>query len=98
MAPVRFYVLGAPRSATHALRSYLAQHPEIAVSRSVETFDVWHRPPSEWTRWQRQRYAAEFGHVRAHHRAVGEIFPMGLFSPLAARHILDYDSSARAIV
>lgn len=79
--PLDFIVVGAPRSGTTAIASYLAEHPDIVVSAPKEThfFDAHYADGVD-------SIAAYFAH-RDNERIAGEATPAYLVSPWVPERI-----------
>ncbi len=95
-----FFISGAPRCGTTALYAYLAEHPQIFMSKVKEL----------------NYFASDFPHVQkitfksvddyhkifvgagAQHLAAGEASPFYLFSQVAFQNMFDYDRGAQVIL
>jgi hypothetical protein len=95
-----FVILGAQRSGTTALFSYLRRHPAVSgpVWKEVNFFDLhWHRGE----RWYRGHFASSLARRRARRRGielvVGEASPGYLAHPLAAERAAAIVPRARLI-
>lgn len=97
-----FIIIGAGKSGTTALYEYLASHPEVYVSPVKETNffalegeqlidgkddpEQMHHYPWSITDWE--SYQQLFANVNGE-KAIGEVSPMYLYSPEAAKKIKD---------
>lgn len=103
-----FLLIGAAKSGTSALYSYLWQHPEIYMSDNkepnffaLEGQKVCFTGPGDEiintkSITERARYEALFAGVSGE-RAIGEASVLYLYHPQAAAHIRDYIPNARLI-
>ena len=94
-----FFVIGAPRSGTTALCSYLARNPQICFSRPKE--------PHYFSRLDHEPFVHElkrdyldrhFSHFSARHKAAGEGSVSYLYLPGAIERINRLNPEARFIV
>ncbi len=97
-----FIIIGAGKSGTTALYEHLSEHPEVYVSKIKETNffalegteminssndpDQMYHFPDSITTWE--KYKELFADV-TDEKAIGEVSPMYLYSPLAAQKIKD---------
>jgi Sulfotransferase domain len=92
-----FFIVGAPKSGTTALYSYLSQHPDVFMPKTKEpnyfSADIWDRTQ---TKSQRD-YLALFAKARPG-ALTGEASPFYLFSELAPKAIHTANSAAKIIV
>jgi hypothetical protein len=92
-----FFIVGAPRCGTTAMRTYLREHPEIFMVNDIEPHffgtDLLH---SQFIR-DEQQYLALFAGAKNEKR-VGEKSPGYLSSKRAAIEIRDFLPSARIII
>ena len=103
-APIRslpdFLIVGAQRSGTTALFSYLQRHPDVSGPpwKEVNFFDVHHH---RGERWYRGHFVSSVGRALARRRGVelvvGEASPSYLFHPLAAERAAALVPQARVI-
>jgi hypothetical protein len=98
--PIRrptFFIVGAPRCGTAAMRTYLGAHPNVFLPRATEPHffvqDLRHWPAIR----DPDEYAGLFEAATDQHLAIGEASPMYLFSRLAASKIREFDPQARLI-
>jgi hypothetical protein len=91
-----FFILGAPKCGTTSLAAWLAEHPNVCMSRPKEpkffSRDV------ETSRMTPEDYAACFAHVSDQEVAIGEASPRYLMSAEAVDNILRFQPDARFIV
>lgn len=106
-----FIIIGAGKSGTTALYEYLAEHPEVYMSRVKETnffalegeelVDPKDDPQQmyhyPWSITTRQEYDALFSEVRDE-KAVGEVSPMYLYHSTAPGKILESLPGVKLIV
>lgn len=89
------FILGAPKCGTTALATWLAEHPEIFVSPTKE-------PHYFSTEYQIVRslgaYEQLFAAALPQHRWRCEASVWQMYSPVAARNILNYERNARFVV
>lgn len=93
-----FFIVGAPKCGTTALYRYLADHPDIGMSKHKEP----HFFASDIVGHQRSsatlaHYLSNFDHA-AGKRRIGEASTSYLASPRAPQEILDFNRSAQIIV
>jgi hypothetical protein len=93
---VNFLIVGAQKAGTTALASFLAQHPDVCMSRRKEVH-VFDAPDYRDTRafWD-ERYAEQFPHYRGQ-RCVGEATPSYMYFPFVAERIYRYNPGMRLI-
>lgn len=89
-----FLILGAAKSGTTSLSSYLTEHPDVfvAIQKEVDFFDDetnWQRGPE----WYREQFAGATTET-----AVGEATPSYLFDPALPERIFDLMPDAKLIV
>ena len=95
-----FFILGAPKCGTTALSEYLRQHERVFVSTPKEPhyfcddFDYYYAPGQR----TEEHYLRLFDEAGDAHLAVGEASVWYLYSPTAAREIMEFDPAARVIV
>jgi Sulfotransferase domain len=95
-----FLIVGAQRSGTTALFSYLQRHPAVSGPpwKEVNFFDVHHHRGEGW---YRGHFVSSIGRARARRRGVelvaGEASPSYLFHPLAAERAAALLPGARVI-
>lgn len=98
--PVRkpgFFIVGAPKSGTTALLTYLCGHPNIFMPDSEPGFfgtDILSGVGVQ----SLQAYLRLFSRARPHHTAIGEKSVCYLYSRKAACEIRDFNPQARIIV
>lgn len=92
-----FFIVGAPKSGTTALYSYLSQHPDIFMSRLKEpqffASDIFGHQRNVTTMAE---YLRQFEEARA--PAIGEASTCYLASPGATREIKEFCPEARIII
>ena len=95
-----FFIVGAPKCGTTALRTYVGEHPEVCVSALIEPhyfapdiFEGYNRFGSE-----DEYLKLCFSKAREKHKAVGDRSVFYLYSSVAAGKIREFDPSARVIV
>lgn len=104
-----FVVIGAPKSGTTALHTYLRQHPEVFMSRRKEPnfFATDGRPAcfgGPWDAgilnrdviWRLEDYRRQFAGVRGE-KAIGEVSPRYISTPGAAERLRRYIPEARIV-
>ncbi len=98
-----FFIVGAAKSGTTAMYTYLKQHPEIFMSKVKEPRyfgkDLWDRFPhfNLFPRPTEQEYLSYFSGVKNEKR-IGEATPNYLTSQTAAREIKEFNPSAQIII
>ncbi len=106
-----FFVVGAGKSGTTSIYEYLSEHPEIFMSPVKETnfFALKDRDlpaeendplqmnhyPDSITNWD--DYKGLFTGASSYHKAIGEVSPMYLYSPIAALNIRQHVPDAKII-
>lgn len=98
MKQPNFFVVGAPKSGTTALATYLGEHPEIFMCSPKEPHYFADDFPNHRfvTRWD--DYLGLFERAGDHHRVVGEASVFYLYSKVAITNLLARIPSARLIV
>lgn len=93
-----FFIVGAPKTGTTALASYLAEHPRIFMSRIKEPhyFALDLKRPV-WVH-DMEMYLSLFRRATKQHIAIGEASVWYLFSSVAVRGIREFNPDARIIV
>jgi hypothetical protein len=93
---VNFLIVGAQKAGTTALASFLAQHPDVCVSRRKE-LHVFDAPDYRDTRgfWD-ERYAVGFPDYRGQ-PWIGEATPTYMYFPFVAERIYRYNPDMRLI-
>ena len=96
---VNFLVVGAQKSGTTALASFLGQHPEICHSprKELHFFDSANYDDAEPIERIRERYHAWFSNFTGQ-KIVGESTPRYMFLPVVAERIYRYNPEAKLIV
>jgi hypothetical protein len=93
-----FFIVGAPKTGTTALASYLADHPRVFMSPVKEPHyfakDI-QRP--SWVH-DKVRYMSLFHNVTGEHLATGEASVWYFFSAVAVKNIREYNPDAKIIV
>ena len=102
-----FFIVGAPKSATTAMWTYLSQHPDIfmTVVKELQFFgtDLEFGPPAKnfstvpRTSEETQRYLSFFGGAREG-QVAGEASVWYLYSKRAASEIYDFNPRAKIIM
>jgi hypothetical protein len=93
-----FFIVGAPKSGTTALYSYLAGHPDICMSRIKEPqFFAADILGHQRTSTTLAKYLSNFDHAAGKSR-VGEASTAYLASRTAPQEILDFNPTAQAII
>jgi hypothetical protein len=93
-----FFIVGAPKSGTTALYSYLTGHPNVGMSKDKEPQFF----ASDIVGHQRRsatlaQYLSNFDHAAGKSR-IGEASPVYLASRRAPREILDFNRTAQIVV
>jgi hypothetical protein len=91
------FIVGAPRSGTTAMRTYLGEHPEIFMERNVEPHYFGTDIDSPQFIRDEQQYLSLFTGA-TNEKRVGEKSTGYLYSRRAAAEIKAYQSSARIII
>jgi hypothetical protein len=95
---VNFLIVGAMKSGTTALASFLRQHPEICMSpkKEIHFFDAEGYDDSLSSEAAKQQYRSHFPNY-AGERIVGEATPIYMYFPPAARRIYRYNPEMKII-
>jgi hypothetical protein len=92
-----FFIVGAPRSGTKAMRTYLGKHPEIFMVTDVKPHFFGTDLDSPTFIRDEQEYLSLFAGAKNEKR-IGEESPRYLYSRRAAAEIKAYQPSARIII
>lgn len=96
-ARVTFLIAGTQKGGTTALAQFLAQHPQIFISRQKELHffdtDKFFRGPTPDYAWYHQHFEGSEGY-----RAVGEATPIYMYWPAAAPRIKAYNPAMKLIM
>ena len=94
------FVVGAPKCGTTAMCDYLAQHPQVFMSKPKEPhFFVGSEMPGKARVFaEEERYARLFDEVEDRHRIVAEGSVWYLYSQTALRNISRFQPDSRIIV
>lgn len=96
-AKPNFFIVGAPKCGTTAWAHYLASHPEIYFPSAKEPhFFNTDQPNFRWAQSE-EEYAGYFANC-GNEKIVSEASVQYLYSSSAARHISEYNSSAKILV
>lgn len=101
MKKPNFFIIGAPKCGTTSLAAYLAEHPEIFMSKRKEPFffskdDIALNKQTQIYTFS--DYNRLFENAGPQHKAIGEASTTYLFSYHAVPNILDYNPQAKFIV
>ncbi len=92
-----FFIVGAPRCGTTALRNYLSRHPRVFMPTLKEPLyfgrELWHRNAVR----SMDEYMGLFRGAKAHHLAVGEKSVWYMCSRTAVKEIREFDEHAKLI-
>ncbi len=96
-----FIIIGAQKSGTSSLYSYLAQHPQLlpSLGKEVHFFDGGMHPRVDSFEKGQAWYRAHFA-LKKHlgmHRKAFEASPLYLFNPLAPKRIADLVPNAKLV-
>lgn len=92
-----FFIIGAPKTGTTALATYLSEHPRIYMSPVKEPhFFATDIPRPSWIH-DRERYLGLFRNVTGEHLAVGEASVWYMFSNAAVKNIYEFNPDAKII-
>ncbi|MFK8185638.1 MAG: sulfotransferase [Phormidesmis sp.] len=108
MTMPNFIVLGAGKAGTQSIYNYLLEHPDIYMSPTKETnffalngqqpnFQGPPDPINQYSIADLNDYQAQFANVTTE-KAIGEISPLYLYSPIAPRRIKETLPNAKLIV
>lgn len=95
-----FFIVGAPRTGTTSVWSYLVHHPDVFMSYQKEPLyfgsDLT-KTPHEFAVLEKNKYLELF-RKGGSHRIRGEASVMYLFSKTAAREIYEFNPDARILI
>jgi hypothetical protein len=97
MKKPNFFIIGAPKSGTTALASYLALHPNVFLSDPKEPHH-YNSDLNHGSFKNRDKYLSLFEDTQACHSAIGEASVWYLYSAEAVNNILNDIPDARFIV
>lgn len=97
MKKPNFFIIGAPKSGTTALASYLAKHPNVFMAVPKEPHHYASDLATNFEYKNKDKYLSLFEQARPCHYAVGEASPMYLYSKEAVANILAEISDAKFI-
>ena len=95
MSTIDFFIIGAPKSGTTALASYLARHPDVYMSTPKEPNYFVDDVPG-YNRMDKDEYFNLFKNRKE--KCKGEASTIYLYSDKAVPNILEYNPNARFIV
>jgi hypothetical protein len=99
MRKPNFFIVGAPKSGTTALSTYLKTHPEVCFSEGKEPNYFCDDFADMCFSGSEEQYTNKFfSHCRCEHKAIGEGSVWYLYSQNAVKNIIKYDRNARIIV
>lgn len=99
MRKPNFFIVGAPKSGTTALSTYLKTHPEVCFSEGKEPSYFCDDFADMCFSGSKEQYTNKFfSHCRCEHKAIGEGSVWYLYSQNAVKNIIKYDRNARIIV